>query len=530
MQEPSSLADISACLLNVRERLAEQDDQGVNDALSHLDASGSPQSIMEQLAPHLFRLNKSNEEIFMSNQESLSILSLLVSHDPSKFLQPASLAVRKEAVRMGLAADELMIVSPELLSVMINQLSSDLTGVSSQADETLVACCRKLGVERLGNAALQMLVQAWRGAWNGVDQNGSNNSKLNETEASTICVRCASCIADIATMGDDFMRAAAANGALTIILQMLGDEDDVLLAMASLDIIEKMVTTRPMHDERAHWLYSKAVLLPLLEMAGSEAEPDPVLGGPALRVLSQLCKLGHSDSNLFSQAGDFLLKGFHQALHNFDVSNELDRLAKIDAISSFASGSPDALQIVLDDAVTRRDWLSLSVAQSKLKAVVLHSIAMVLDPAIEVDANGDTITSANITTARIADDDSGRRLYFTFGQVNSEEPTKLILTLARSPLPELRLGAYALFTAVAKLAQGPQILLSDAHFLEFLLSRPSHETIKEGREAKYQLVQTIYDSSAKGLLADKIVQQIDKYLRQGPHFIETETWEVATEG
>jgi hypothetical protein len=528
MQDSSVPAYVNASLLHLREKLSQQDSQGTNDALLRLEASGSAQVIMEQLSPYIFRPNESNDdETLITSHESLSILSLLVSRDPFKYLQPASVAVRKEALCLASTPNALMAVSPELLAVIIQQLSSGMTGVSSQADETLVACCRKLGEEHLGMTALQALIVAWRRAWNGADQDG-NNSAPTSTEASTICVRCASSIAEIATLGDDFMRAANSSGALILILQMLGDENDVLLEMASLDIVEKLITTRPMHQERAQWLYSEAVLLPLLEMAGSESVSDPVLGGPALRVLSQLCKLAHGDTELFGQAGDFLLKGFYQALHHYDVSGELDRLAMIDAISSFAGASPDALQLVLDDPVTRQHWLTLSVAQSKLKAAILHSIAMVLDPPLELDANGDTVTPAN-NMSRNFDDESGRRLYFTFGQVNNDEPTKLVLALARSPLPELRLGAYALLTAVAKLTPGPQVLLGDAQFLEFLLSRPPHETIKEGREAKFTLVKTIYNSNVKGLLADNIVKQLEKYIGQGAHFVESVTWELATE-
>ena len=522
MEDPSSSANVNGCLLDVRDKLSEPDERALKDALQRLEASGSAPNILQLLVPSLFRPDESTSEGFLSNQDALSILGLLVAHDSSKYLEPASVAVRKESIRLAAAADEPMVVMPQLLAVITQQLTSGMTGVSTQAEQTLVACSRKLGVEHVGAAALESLVDAWRRAWKG-------DALVDSTRAgaSTVCVRCASCIAEIASLGDDFMRLAISSGGMNLILQLIGDESDVLLEMASLDIVEKLITTRPMHDERAQWLYSEPVLLPLLEMAGGAEEtvPDPVLGGQALRVLSQLCKLGHTDSHLFTRAGDYLLRGFHQALHNFDVSGELDRLAKIDAISSFASAAPDALQLVLDDPETRHAWLSLSVAQPKLKAVVLHSVAMVLDPVVEVDANGDTVMGTSSV-----DDESGRRLYFTLGQVNNDEPTTLVLAFTRSPLPEVRLGAYALLTAVAKLPTGPQILLGDATFLEFLLSRPPHENTMEGREAKYKLVESICNSSVKGLLAENIIQRLDKYLKQGAHFVETVTWELATEG
>lgn len=524
METSAEQETLDRSLLDIREKLLHEDKQGVREAVLKLEEMVSPQAIMGRLAPLLFLPDESPRKFQVSHDVALSILSLLVSHNPTKYLEAASIAVREEAVRLSSAADEPMHVSTPLLNVIIQQLTSGMTGVSSQADQTLIVCCRKLGVEILGGAALRSLIDAWRQAWNGPAAVGSNN----RAEASTICVRCASCIAEIATLGDDFMREAISSGAMTLLLQLLGDENDVLLEMASLDILEKLVMIRPMHTQRAQWLYSEAVLLPLLEMAGGtdETVADPVLGGPALRVLSQLCKLGHDDSQLFGRAGDYLLKGFHQALHNFDVSSEIDRLAIIDAISSFASASPDALNLVLDDPVTRQHWLNVGVAQPKLKAAILCSIAMVLDPAIEVDNNGDTVTNASIA---LLEENGSRRLYHTFGQVNNDEPTALILALARSPLPEIRIGAYTLLTAVAKIPSGPQILLGEAQFLEFLLSRPPIETTKEGREAKYGLVRTIYNSSVRGLLAQNIVQDLEKYLQQGPHYAETVSWELATE-
>jgi hypothetical protein len=55
------------------------------------------------------------------------------------------------------------------------------------------------------------------------------------------------------------------------------------------------------------------------------------------------------------------------------------------------------------------------------------------------------------------------------------------------------------------------------------------EKIKEGREAKYSVVDTILKGEVKGLLADDIVRKLDQYLKEGPHYVKTITWELATE-
>ena len=43
-------------------------------------------------------------------------------------------------------------------------------------------------------------------------------------------------------------------------------------------------------------------------------------------------------------------------------------------------------------------------------------------------------------------------------------------------------------------------------------------------------METIQNSDVKGLLADDIVKRIEKYLQQGAYFVETVSWELATEG
>jgi Proteasome non-ATPase 26S subunit len=112
--------------------------------------------------------------------------------------------------------------------------------------------------------------------------------------------------------------------------------------------------------------------------------------------------------------------------------------------------------------------------------------------------------------------------------VNNRDATQLVLSLAKSPFVETRLGTYALLEAVAKQGTGAQVLLSHDGFYDFLVSRES-ERIKEGKEAKFAIVQAIMDSPARGLLADSIVNTLDKILKQGPHYVKAVQEELMTE-
>jgi hypothetical protein len=205
-----------------------------------------------------------------------------------------------------------MIVSPECIHVIVSQLSGDDVEVATNATDTMVACCRKLGPE-FADPALRAVTESWR--------NSLSQMSTDRNRASTVCVRWATAIVEISSLDDSTMQSALACGAFDLLSAMMTDKSDPLLQMSVIDLIEKLALTKPMHQERARWLFTDTVTQPLLQLAGGEEEgdPDPILGGPALRVIAALCKLGHRDSSLFGLSETELTIGFHRALHNFSI-------------------------------------------------------------------------------------------------------------------------------------------------------------------------------------------------------------------
>jgi hypothetical protein len=482
-----------------------QELEAVKAALIELGKISNPRFTMDVLAPSLF-LGESNPAMEMNHVDALSVILLLASLDGPTYLKPASRAIKSFAELLATSSTEQdIVVSDDLLTVLVAQLSGNDVEVSANATAAITACCRRLG-SPLSDRAIRSIAESWRRTW---------DSTNNRQEATTICVRLASAVVELACLGDAAMESAVESGAMNLLVAMLTDVSDPLLQMSTMDLVEQLANTLPMHGNRARWLFSPSILQPLLQMAGADGDcADPILGGPALRVLSTLCRLGHKDASLFGLGGNDLVTRFHHALRNFNGSAELERLALVDAISSFASASPDALEAVLQDAEIKTSWLSLSVAQPKLKSVILKSVALVIDPIPETDANGDSII------ATVPSNASAIRLYATLGIVNNRDATELLLSLATSPFVETRLGAYALLEAVAKQGTGAQVLLSNDSFYTFLISREG-ESIKEGKEAKFAIVQAIMDSPARGLLSDEVVQILDTLLKQGPHYVKS---------
>jgi hypothetical protein len=523
---PPDAEVVRGLLYDLKDKLSLGDGASAATVLPKLKSDGNPQFVMQLLAPNLFMTSMvtsssdaTHDDLSLSltQQESMNVLMFLATTEPGMYLKPASRAIKTFILRTQnqseAEAEVLQVsVSDNLLQLMIAQLSGHDVEVSSNATEAVVACCRRLP---LADRALAALFEAWKASW-----------ELKETDkqsATTICIRCANAIVEIWCLD-----AEGDTASLDSLVTMMTDSSDPLLQMSTLDLVEKLATTMPMHAARARWLYSSPVLQPLLQMAGANIdEPDPILGAPALRLLSSLAKLSQWDASLFEQGGADLLTSFHHALHNFDTSGEIDRLAMIDAISSFASASPDALELVLDDQIIRERWLLLAVAQPELKAAILYSIARVMNPQqdyhlLNNSNNNNNIAPSNNTLCM--------KLYATVGQCNgNRDVTEICMSLAQSPVPETRLGAYALLEAVARQSTGAQVLLSHPDFYDFLITRQVVETITEGKEGKYAIVVAVLQSDARGLLADKIVKALTTYVEQGPHYVQTQRWDVAVE-
>jgi Proteasome non-ATPase 26S subunit len=505
--EVDSHEDVKVLVKAMNDAILKQDTASLKNQLQQVHDRS--QEIVDFVVPILFEPDDKDENTTtcLKSSEALSLVGCLVSLDASTYLKPVSRKVKHEAL-IRASSEKPMMLSVQLLSVIVSQLNGNDVEVSSNATEALLACCRKLGPS-ISDPAIELLLNTWNEAW--------NNMAQNKVLSSTVCVRCASAMVDLAALHDNIMQSVQSKGAAALLLQMVSYELDPLLQMTCLDLLERMATIQPMHHNRSQWLCSEPVLEPLLTMAGAHdgEDPDPILGGPALRVLATICRLGQQDSSLFSLGGKEALLGFHRALHNFQGTGELDRLAIIDAISSFASASPDALELVLSDPVTRDGWLSLSVAQPKLKAAILTSIAMVIDPLTTQDGHTESAAAANVPSSNMA-----MKLFAMVGQGNnnSGDSTEVVLQIAKSPIPETRLGAYNLMRAVANTQSGSQVLLAHPGFYEFLLTREG-ETTKEGREGKYAVVQAVMNSPVKGLLAEDIVAKLDRILKEGPHYV-----------
>ena len=236
---------------------------------------------------------------------------------------------------------------------------------------------------------------------------------------------------------------------------------------------------------------------------------------------------------------------FRTALIRFarEARGETDRLALIGAASALAAASPAALDAVLDEPDLRDGWLGLDAAQPRLKAAVLHSVAGVIDPIPVTDGAGDKVPAAALRLPS----EAVLRLFGAVGTANggpdSDDGTDgeeagaaaaaaaaaagLVLAAARSALAEVRLGAYALLHAVAARGPGALLLLAQHGGLYGLLTDREAEDTKEGREARHGIVGAVLASGVRDLLADAVVETLEKMYAQGPHHVQPAQFELA---
>jgi hypothetical protein len=105
----------------------------------------------------------------------------------------------------------------------------------------------------------------------------------------------------------------------------------------------------------------------------------------------------------------------------------------------------------------------------------------------------------------------------------------LLVKFAKSPIPELRIASYAVWTAVVtKCADGTTLLVTSSDAMLVLLAG-GRESTPDGRLAKFEFLRAFFNES-QGFLADDLQRNIEKQLQLGPHGIQPMQWtDVAIE-
>ena len=457
-------------------------------------------------------------------------------------------------------SDVALYVSNELIRVLVHQACTGLDmEVSQNCHDSILLLFQytKASSSSIRSLTLEGIVSVWLNAITSVVD--ETKKKSVRSEFGTICVRCTTLIVDIILLNDTrtmellFLEATPTDPfhVGNILCSLLTDlpDDDTLLQISIYDALCKLASERPNHPIRTQWLFQDAFIQPLLRKVGvgssslgdESHEPDAYLGSSALNILIAISSM-LTDASIGNETevfiiGETLIRDLHTALRNFEITgNDLERLSYIDAISSLASTSPAALHMILDDPITCEGWLLLNVAQPKIKAAILVSIANVLDHPKAI-SDGRASYTPLLSSSTTVSNETCMKLFSTLGRVNGRssgyyhsDTTELLLKLVQSPIHEIRFGVYRLFEAISKYSMGGQVLMTNINFYtNFLTQRDTIETTYEGRILKFNIVQALHaNGSLKQLLSNDVITQLEQYLSQGPHYRKALQWEVMT--
>ena len=112
---------------------------------------------------------------------------------------------------------------------------------------------------------------------------------------------------------------------------------------------------------------------------------------------------------------------------------------------------------------------------------------------------------------------------------NRGSPMQLLVGIVKLPFADMRLAVYGLLNNIAKQSWGRREILRFPGFPELLLDR-STERDKDGKDAKYDLIQSLVESGdAKEVVGTEIDGRLREYARLGAHHVQVQS-QVAYEG
>ncbi len=480
-------------------KLSPEDSSSLDDLLA--SSTGSTElKLFTSLTPLLFQPDQCTI--------AQSILTGILQKKPS-LLSVASSCIHGHITK--LSPEDTFVVPTPLLQIIVKQLSQNGANIATKATEALQHLC-DIRPPLLVNL-LSLL--------------------LPIPEDSTVMIRYYTLMLQIVPhihnihFGDFDMDTTLS--LWKPFIDGMGDENDPLLQMSLLEVLE--VSNRD--DLLRDWKELDPILYNMVGVnvkvktsidADMDVDMDgesnniiiidvngplhPFCAGAALRILAKR-HINTPSPDTFVQ----ILQSFSEKM-----SGEVEKIGFLDGISTYCQEKDEHLKSILDCERLLEEWLNLRRGQTKLKVVIINTVANVISSA-QIDHDTDELCM---------------RLYESIGTVNdvgsmNHTTTEMIMEYAKSQIVEMRFGAYELLRALAAhTKRGAHVLMRYGGFFEFLCNR-SLEDVKEGKELKYDLVKAVWDSDVRGLLASDIVKVLEQVIEDGPYYVVKDARDVALE-
>jgi len=397
-----------------------------------------------------------------------------------------------------------------ILNYSLNKVSSDDLSISELASNLIEIIIIKYDVERY----LPIIFS-------------HSHSHLSN---STNYIRYITIMAKILTFSDKHFDASLKAGTVNAIFDICRDNDDILAQIVTIELILNFSYT----SNGLKYLFTNGVMSWLIVTAcgshNKSINSNELLGPTALRLIGEILISSSSKSLIidlcwFHEESSELMNNFLNAISSYiDSSDEANRLIGIRALTDLALSSKKGYYVVLNHDQLIQSLLSLLNGKVEVQAVVLSSIARILDQNITEPSSEEKQNSSIIIEHQNEDENndsiiSDKKLHLlkSIGDVKRMNTIIYLIKSAKQPVQEIRLASFDVLRAIAGQSKGMGIhlLYSTSGFREFIEDRET-EYSKEGKEAKFSVIQNI--ARSKGFLSADVSNIIEKMINEGPYY------------
>jgi len=397
--------------------------------------------------------------------------------------------------------------TPGLLRLWVTLITKgDSVSVHDQLSKALIEVLRKDGSSHRAEAEETMtyLVEDWKNLLSS-SSSSSSGFKIAAVRCATVLVRW------LSRLPEWGIAVAKESGATGLFLEMLRNFDDPLQQLTLLDALTEGFDKHGEGDTEAvavaavtpavteEWLSSPEIMSLVLQFL-----EDPLLSDAALRYVGVLSSIKPNELTI-------VLDHVRSVSGEGVPTRDTERLPLVRAVSVAAVSSEAALEVILSDPVLRRSWWDTEgIAQPKLKAAILVSVARALPEIAE-----------SLGSPRAL------RLYRIFGSDHGSDSSTTSWLLegpSRSPLNEVRVASYALLAAALRIPGaaialvGPADVASHRSLLSVLLG-PDREPTANAQRARFDLLGAFWEVHQAMSLEDdpKTLKSLRAKIALGPH-------------
>lgn len=479
-----------------------QTDQNSSNDKQGIAVPFYPKGVTDLLVEKLMVVsNEGNTTTTISMAQAMAVARALVESHPGVYLQ--ALATSVSDCVCSIPHKHIVIgneKAPGLLRLWVSLISHSPLPVHQLLSDSLIILLQKQNIQEDASDAIEYIVEDWRS----ILASGTNSSEA---------VRCAVILVKWVSRVP-FLSLANSSGATELFVQMLGDFDDPLQQLSLLDALiqefdnNNSISTSNPSAAIDEWLASPPLMSLVLQFL-----KDPLLADAALRYVGVLSSVRPTEIAI-------VLDHVKQVVaeNGGDVpTRDTERLPLVNAISTLAmSTSEVGLNAILSDSQLRRTWWDTDrIAQPKLKAAILVSIAQAL-PVVEKSFGA----SRALEIYKMVGEDHRR------GYSDDSTTTFWLLSkMTSSPLIEVKIASMTLLAAAIRIQNAAPTILgvfdktAHVYLVELLLSSTREATI-HAQNARYDLLIAFWDATEKYPSLEenpKVLQKLREKMGLGAH-------------